>query len=308
MYSVLPSVFANRLARRPYCSDDLSAGLYIRSSETAMAKRYVQHNPPHAVAWLVFDLDYPDAVDSWRAVGLPEPSFVAVNPANGHAHVGYGLKTPVACTDAARIAPLRYAAAIEAAYANSLRADPGYAGLITKNPLHPSWLVIWGSRLYELAELAAHVDLSRKQRQAPEASPLGRNSSLFDELRNWSYSWVLKYKYGEASAEQWHTAVLAQAEARNIFDTPLALSEVKALARSVAKWTWRQFSREAFASIQSERGKRGNIKRWGVGQSAATVKPWESMGISRATFYRRQSASRIETVAISDITAVSGAQ
>ncbi|WP_442478233.1 replication initiation protein [Vibrio thalassae] len=34
---------------------------------------------------------------------------------------------------------MRYAAAIESAMIERLKADRGFAGLLTKNPLHPHW-------------------------------------------------------------------------------------------------------------------------------------------------------------------------
>jgi hypothetical protein len=38
---------ADRLPRRPYCSDDLEAGLRIRSLHQALSKPYIQVNPSY---------------------------------------------------------------------------------------------------------------------------------------------------------------------------------------------------------------------------------------------------------------------
>ena len=67
---------------------------------------------------------------------MPAPHWIAINPENGNYHLGYLLAAPVARTNAARLKPLRYLAAIEHVLAKKLGADMGYVGLITKNPVH----------------------------------------------------------------------------------------------------------------------------------------------------------------------------
>lgn len=282
------TIFQARLPHRPYCSDDLSRGLIVRPAEAALRHRHLQPNAPLEVAWLVFDLDYPGAAFAWEKANLPPPTLTVSNPENGHAHLFYGLTTPVGMSDAARDAPIRYAAALQAAFLVKLGADPGYAGLIAKNPFHDAWRALWVQHLYDLGELAEYVDLA-KCRPQPEALGLGRNCTMFDELRRWAYQWCREYKRSGASAEQWHRAVLCQAEKLNAFTIPLVFSEVKAVAKSVAKWTWKHFNEAAFSAIQSARGKRG-------GRPATTTlhgKPWTERGVSRATYYRHLNSGRL---------------
>ena len=134
--------FVERLPRRPYCTDDLSSGLLIRPQATALAYRHIQHNPPPHVSCIVFDVDRKpyeqrrEGYQEWRERGLPAPHWIAINPENGNYHLGYLLAAPVARTNAARLKPLRYLAAIEHVLAKKLGADMGYVGLITKNPVH----------------------------------------------------------------------------------------------------------------------------------------------------------------------------
>lgn len=275
------AIFQARLPRRPYCSEDLSRGLVIRSAATALRHRHLQPNAPLEAAWLVFDLDYPGAAFAWEKANLPPPTLTVSNPENGHAHLFYGLTTPVGMSDAARDAPIRYAAAVQAAFLAKLFADPGYAGLIAKNPFHDAWRALWVQHLYDLCELADYVDLPKSRAQR-DALGLGRNCMLFDELRAWAYRWVREYKRNNAAVDQWHRAVLGQAENLNVFTVPLPFNEVKGVARSIAKWTWRNFSDTAFSAIQSARGKRG-------GRPASTTQhgePWIEQGVSRATYYR----------------------
>lgn len=232
---------------------------------------------------MIFDVDREGAAFAWGAGNLPPPTITAINPRNGHAHLLYGLTTPVGMSDAARDAPIRYAVAIQAAFLAALCADPGHVGLIAKNPFHAVWRTLWVSHLYDLAELAEYADF-KVVRPPGEAYGLGRNCTLFDELRTWAYQWVREYKRNGASVDQWHRAVLGQAERLNVFDVPLHDSEVRACAKIVAKWVWRRFDETAFRAIQSARGKRG-------GRPATTTAggmPWVTLGVSRATYYRRR--------------------
>jgi len=276
------TIFLNRLPRRPYCADDLTHGLHIRPAETALKHRHIQPNAPLEVAWLVFDLDFVGAAFAWEKANLPPPTITVSNPENGHAHLFYGLRTPVGMSDAAREAPIRFAAAIQAAFLARLCADPGYAGLIAKNPLHDAWRTLWVQHLYDLGELAEYVVLP-KQLPRRESNGLGRNCTLFEELRIWSYQWVREFKRNGASSDLWRDAVLGQATRINQFATPLASSEVMAIAKSVAKWTWHHFSDATFSAIQSARGKRG-------GRPKTTTKdgePWVALGISRSNYYSK---------------------
>jgi len=237
------------------------------------------------VAWLIFDVDRPGAAYAWEQANLPPPTIAIVNPANAHAHLLYGLTSPVCMSDAARGAPIRLAAAVQAAYLARLGADPRYGGLVAKNPLHAAWRTLWVQYLYDLGELAEYVELPRRVPRR-EVLGLGRNCSLFDELRFWAYRWVLIYQQNGAGGDEWRRAVLGQAELLNVFDQPLSFNEVKTIAKSVATWVWRHFSAEDFSALQSARGKRGGRPR----TTTRDGTPWVEQGISRATYYRRRSS------------------
>lgn len=278
----IKQLFQERLPYRPYCSNELSQGLIIRPTHDAVNYRHLQPNPPHALAWLVFDLDYAGSAFGWEKANLPPPTIIATNPANAHAHLFYGLRTPVCLTDNARGAPIRYASIIQAVFTAKLLADTGYAGLIAKNPLHNDWRVTFFPCLYDLGELAEYVVLP-KTLPAGDRFGLGRNCLLFDELRAWSYTWVREYKKNGATSEQWRAAVIGQGCAMNEFSTPLAESEVKGIGKSIAKWTWREFSESQFSLIQSRRGKLGGRPK----TTTLGGNPWDDEKISRATYYRR---------------------
>ena len=68
------------------------------------------------------------------------------------------------------------------------------------------------------------------------------------------------------------------------FATPLGDLEVRGIAKSVAKWTWKHFTEAGFSDVQSARAR----KRWHGHLAESTTKPWLEMGISRRTYYRRK--------------------
>jgi hypothetical protein len=255
--------FASRLPHRPYCADDLTYGLRIRAREIALKCKFIQPNPPNQTAWLVFDLDFEQASHAWEDSNLPCPTIQVINPENAHCHSLYGLKSPV-FTDGYHFKPLAFAAAIQAAYRERLGGDPGYSGLICKNPLHGSWNVLAYPALYDLDDLAQWVDLTSPQKrpQSPKngvAYGLGRNCTLFEELRGMAYRWIGDYK-GVASFEAWRGFLEGQAQSLNLSanpTNPLHFSEVRAVAKSVAKWTWQKFdlgaSNDRFSARQAHR-------------------------------------------------------
>lgn len=279
----LKLAFQERLPKRPYCSNDLTYGVVIRPAAMAMQHRYIQANPHVLLSWLIFDIDRAGAADAWQDAGLPPPNIIAINRANGHAHLLYGITNPVCKSAAAHQKPLRYAAAIEDAYKERLGADLHYVGLLTKNPAHTDWLTEFlHPHFYDLADLADYVDLAvRKRSPAPAAAHgLWRNVSLFDTVRKWAYGWVDTYRQG-GSLEAWHNAVYAQAMARNTFPEPLTEPEARATAKSIAKWTWRHFSKAEsdarFSQLQSVRGKKGAAITNATRRAATTARIQEAI-------------------------------
>lgn len=289
------SLFAERLPRKPYHTDDLSSGLTIRAAKQALKSRYIQHNGPTHKYWLVFDIDHAGATLDWYDRGAPAPNIVATNRTNGHAHLIYGLEIPIRTAPDGSSAALRYAAAVEHALQQKLGADASYSGLICKNPLHPFWQVsCWEQNLYTLDWLADYVDLSAYsgKRRLPDYG-LGRNCNLFDSVRQWAYKAI---RQGWPEYDRWLEAVETRAHAYNHkFDTPLPLKEVDHVAKSIARWTHRHMSAASFADYverthssdtQAQRGKRSGVARRKGTALEADPKPWEALGISRSTYYR----------------------
>lgn len=279
------SLFSKSLPYKPYCSDNPQAyGLKILPAQAALEKRYIQYNPPAMIHWLAFDVDRPHQGFDPYWENLAPPNIIVISPESRHAHYLYGIAAGVSTTSASRDAPRRLLSAIDEGYRHALGADPGFTQLICKNPLHEHWMVeLLRADLYDLSELAEYVDLEaadKRIRKTPKKHRhgVGRNCSLFDSLRTWAYKWVGEYRgVGNRGLEAWEAAVLAKAEKLNTFKEPLGFSEVKATARSVARWTFNRYdgkltksslasagmTPEVFSMVQSNLGKLGNAKRWG---------------------------------------------
>lgn len=285
-----PDLFAtDRWPRRPYCSDDLQFGLKIRSLSQALTKSYIQVNPPRLRVWSMFDIDRAGAAVAWEDADLPPPSWITQNRENGHAHLVYGLSVPVLVDGlGARDAPLRYLSGIESMMRAKLRADEGFSGLITKNPLHPLWRTLRGPTMgYELGELAQWLPGLEKHivRRNPEENGLGRNLTVFDETRAWAYRAIRPYwGTGLQGWNCWLAACNGYALGRNgEFPSPMDPLEVWHIAKSVAKWTWRNTTFQSFSAYQAAQGaKGGRAKAKAYEDRAASARVMRASGLTQA--------------------------
>ena len=218
----------------------------------------------------MFDIDRSDAYFAWSDANLPQPTWIAKNPKNCHAHIGYMLATPVCTTHRARQNVIEYLAKIEQAYGLALGADRGYSGLITKNPCHRTWENhIFDVEPYELNYLADFVELTELKTDLKEVSGLGRNCMMFDNVRFWAYEAIRAFISG--SYDVWHREVLNVAiNANGAFLEPLPYSEVKATAKSVSRWVWRNHGKAyaKFIERQAAKGRKGDSSHGGKARSA----------------------------------------
>ena len=259
--------FYQDLPKKPYCSYGKGTKTYIRSKKHAIQYPLIQVNHVHTVQYLIFDIDAPDAYLHFFDVNLPTPTWIAKNKKNGHCHVCYELKTPVCKTANAKLEPLRYLASIEYTYAKKLGADLRYSGLLTKNPVDRDWEVtLLNPGPFELGELADYVDLETKPKKTEneknEVSGLGRNCMMFDVVRKWAYKAIRACLKG--GYDSWYQKVLNMSlSANSAFLDPLPYSEVKATAKSIAKWVWRNHTSAEFqtwfSAKQAKRGRKGGL-------------------------------------------------
>ena len=261
-------LFISSLPRRPYCTDNPDHGLKIRDAATALGYRYIQPNAPNSRLWLLFDIDRVTSIEEITGRGLPPPTMFVAEPLTYGGHAFYGLEMPVHLNPTSSHKAVRFAGAVDVAMTHALDADPGYASLIAKNPRHRRWRTYATGEVYSLNEIAEHLDLSSyaDRRKNLPAVGLGRNCTLFDRIRSWAYRAI---RQGWPAFDRWHMAVLERARAYNDFSTPLHESEVRATAKSVAKWTHRHFSPSAFSDYQAAVGRKGGTKSGEMRRSAS---------------------------------------
>ncbi|MBY5949284.1 replication initiation protein [Photobacterium rosenbergii] len=232
--------------------------MYIRPKKTAVKRKYLQVNRPSMVSYLVFDLDDRSHVLAWYDENLPAPYWTSKNPENGHGHIAYRLKIPFCTSDIAKIEPIKYAAAIQSAMTERLKADRSFARLVTKNPVHPYWQnEFWTEYEYTLDELADYLDLRGHPLRGIEATGLGRNCELFESVRKWAYKAIREY-WAPNYKRVWNNAVYERVESLNgQFTQPLPVSEVKSISKSIANWTYKYFTPEGFRNSQAVKGSKG---------------------------------------------------
>lgn len=252
-------LFQEHLPQKSRSCDDFDVDNKVRYITEAIKKRYIQPNDFNSTQWLVFDIDRPVCPDSIRNDNLaPEPTVFVRNPKNGHAHLFYLLKTPVHQNSHSSQKAVQFAAAVEYGLAIKLDADMGYIGLLAKNALHADWEVLHTvPQAYELHELAESVDTTALNTPLKERLNYGlsRNCSMFEEVSKWAYKAI---RQGWPDYNQWHKAVLSRTEMLNRqLDTPMEYNEYKHIAKSIAKWTHANFSKQGFAAWQAKQGAKG---------------------------------------------------
>lgn len=253
---------ARYLQKRPYATDNLAHGIHQTARESALMMRYIQANPRPLAYCLVLDVDHPDALMRAFRTDLPCPSWVAQSP-TGRAHAGYLLAAPFSTEDPTQAKARNLAARVEEGLRRQLDADPGYSGLMTKNPLHADWDTKWGSNaLHTLAQMAAELGSNLPKRFArtdpKDVAGLGRNCLLFEETRVWAYSAVRRYwADGQGAFLQ---AVRDHLQLLNLqLPLPLETVEVDGIASSITRWTWATMTPEGFSRSQRTRSVKGNL-------------------------------------------------
>ncbi len=259
--------FVASLPHLPQATNDFRRfGLYKHSREEALASRYIQPDRKYQAAWAKFDVDKVEACAFWIDQGLPPPHLLMGNPRNGHGHLMYGLKVPVVTSIGGRLAPLKFMASVESGFTRLLTADPAYSGHTVKTPYHPSWFTHeHDGPLYELRDLIDALPVSISTRPIPRVEYVGvsRTLDLFDALRYWAYGEARAAKMA-GDYSRWEQAIYHRAHDLNLFDNPLAASDVRSVARSVAAWTWRNAERlngSVLGGVKRSRLKSGDRER-----------------------------------------------
>jgi len=258
------STWPERLPAHPLCADAFVDGVRRLPRGTALAYRHVEFNTAGCIGWLNFDVDRRDSFECWDRAHLPAPNAYVQNPSNGHGHLLYAIATPVGLTGFSRERPIALAADVQRGMTRRLKADVAYANRIAKNPSSKRWRTGWFSNSpYELSFLLDALD---RHDVRPALHPsvthgISRNVDVFNSLRQFAYANVRAAKKTSDQAA-WIARLVQEASVANQqFAVPLSLSELRQIAKSVGKWTWRHFDDAKFSKLQATRRAVGVAKR-----------------------------------------------
>lgn len=252
------------LPKKPYCTN-AKGFCCIRTKLQAIKHAYIQPNTPFWVRWLVFDVDYEQALFAYYDNHAPRPHLIIRNPQNGHAHYCYRLATPVGLTGKTSQKSIDYLQAVYFALSERLGADWGYSANLIKNPTHDAWESFTAGQTdpYTLDELAEWLRLPTKseirktKQERANDDYFGRNCSVFHATRHKAYAIAHKYDY-----KTLFTVVLNIATKQNAkFDDPMNSNEVRHIAKSITRYCksprFTAISAEWFSRLQAHRGKMG---------------------------------------------------
>ena len=249
----------------------------------------------NSIPALLFDLDrdpFEWLDDIWQG-DVPRPNWIVWRPKNMHAHVCYTLERPVLTGEQTRRIPQRWLARVGEWLGSTLRADRGYNSTLSHNPMsrghrgryQTEWL---RGEPYSLAELGEYVPTGWRRPIKQPLTVYGRNCTLFEagmrfsgKPRNWG-KWV---------ALETHLWAMNAG-----FIEPLNARELAGIVKSIIRYQRRNLEngqQERFAFIQSARGRRSGAKRREGTPLEHDRTPWETAGISRATWYRHEAGLHI---------------
>ena len=222
---------------------------------TAFDFQYVELRSAWAYTSIILDCDDVGKLEEGLcrigAREMPEYNWAVTNPYNGHGHLVWTLRKPVLRFPEARIRPLLYYRHILEYFRFVFGADPGYVGVLTKNPTWDSTeyhYPIWGrKRNYTLDDLAWYIPEGWRKPELSETG-LGRNVDLFQSLMRWAG------REANSASSIAHQAALLNKE----FSCPLPLSEVRATVKSVEgyrrRWIRRGWDTPRWIQRQRARG------------------------------------------------------
>lgn len=179
-----------RAPRQAYATDDYSRGMSRMHKRVAFEHAHVQLNPGKHCSVLLFDIDRRGGAFAWDEANLPPPSWATTNPESGRAHLGYVLEKSVLRLDD-HCKPVKLLYAVKKTMEVLLRADRGYPGLITKNPLYPRWIVQRTNAVYTLSEMVEWLPDMKPGRPMPEpvtGVEVSDGVAIFEAVRHYAYA------------------------------------------------------------------------------------------------------------------------
>ena len=283
----------------PLCANEDSHIVGRFDAETAWETfPKLELQPPHVYASIILDCDSLDGLDDapgkpwWGGNPTPAPSWMVLNTRPGTPerrprgiHAVYALEVPVARLSEAHSLPLAYLAHIADRLSHHLGADPGYRGVITRNPINPGpdCFTHWGRMFpYTLRELDKL--LPKGKLPSRRLTGIGRNCDLFKSM----IAEVFRPRWTGILRKGWAQGWLDHVRASNLsMFAPDVLpdSECRSIAKSCYRYWTRQYFQGRFRDIQTMR----NGKRWhgdfdfDFDRQAQDVRKLKGMGLKQST-------------------------
>ncbi len=224
-------------------------GVVVRPRESALGFSHIQLDARSFRSALLFDVDDSSYGYTWDDKLLPEPSWIAVNPKNGHSHIAYVLDRPVVRFEEKHARPIQFFNVVKRGIQLQLGSDPAYNGSLTKNPRSPQWHTRFSNRVYALSELyewlrpdvlkLASFSVLRQDEAFHEgllAAAFGRNDYVFNATRRDAYSnWDELAKLDIKRRLAWLQEI-AFAHNRSHGYAPLTDGEVRQIAKSINRF------------------------------------------------------------------------
>lgn len=231
--------FIASLPDKVLSSNDFAKDTRYRKKDKALNCRYIAVSQVMRKQ-IIIDIDRKNSGFEWETLNLPAPTYIVINPNNGHCHYVYELRKAVVFSDKGRVEPQNYFRSVALTLTRLLHGDMGYAGLLTKNPLHKDWKLLWYGKQYDLGDFQEYIKIDTYHKPKGFLLGLGRNSSTFDVVRKWGYGEVHRH----STRQSFNDAIQAMAysvndQFKDHKSGQMSDKEVSSIIKSISNWTWK---------------------------------------------------------------------
>lgn len=221
----------------------------IRSKKSASKFTHIQYNHLSGNNYICLDCD----IDVFQTLSDKNinPNLLVVNKDNNRGHFYFRLESFVGTTEAARIKPQKALRLLTHSLNNHLCTDKAFNGMQGKNPLNSDYRVFsYTDKPYSFSELFDNIPdekiyLNEPQRIITESKEIlqvntgERTIYLFDSVRFHAY----KAKHRHSSYESFYKEIHSvYTDLNAMLSEPLTFNECKNAIKSIASWTWANYS------------------------------------------------------------------